>query len=104
MMCYMKDGKHVGICAVAVGLALGVTSALYTLVFGWVAWLGGYGVDMVHQMSTVYLGYAPSFMGGLIGGGWALVDGFIFGVILGWLYNFFYCCCMKKCGGDEGRK
>ncbi len=38
-------------------------------------------------LSSLYIGYAPSFVGSVAGTVWAFADGFIGGVIVAWLYN-----------------
>ncbi len=47
------------------------------------------GVSLVAVLSSLYIGYAPSFVGSVAGTVWAFVDGFIGGVIIAWLYNRF---------------
>ena len=50
-----------------------------------------YGTAFLGVMSSVYPGYhaARSFGDVLTGTGYALVDGAVGGLILGWLYNLF---------------
>ena len=55
---------------------------------GWVAPFG-YGEPLVTLLSSLYLGYGPGFLGGLIGGAWGVVDGGIGGLVFAWLYNWF---------------
>jgi len=43
----------------------------------------------VTPLSSLYIGYAPSFVGGIIGGIWGFFDGLIGGAILALLYNAF---------------
>lgn len=38
-------------------------------------------------LERIYVGYAFTPMGSVIGLGWGLVDGFVGGVIFAWLYN-----------------
>jgi hypothetical protein len=40
-------------------------------------------------LGNIYLGYELSVAGSFIGLGWGLVDGFIGGAVLAWLYNKF---------------
>ncbi len=56
------------------------------LLMGWIAPFG-YGVEMVELMSTVYIGYGPGLLGGVVGGFWGAIDGGIGGFIFAWLYN-----------------
>ncbi len=71
------------------GLALFLT-ALGGSFFPW-------GHDFILVFSSVYIGYAPTFVGAVVGLFWGLVDGFICGFIFAWLYN----CCLK-CGFCRG--
>ena len=71
------------------GYAMGLVWGIYALFLGLVAWLFGWGVGLVQVLSTYYIGFAPTLSGALIGTVWALVDGFIFGLILAAIYNKF---------------
>lgn len=72
------------------GLALagGIVWAIYMIFMGWAAAMG-WGVGFVEMASSVYIGYAPSFLGGIIGAIWGFVDGAIFGALIGVFYNKF---------------
>ena len=72
----------------AMAIAAGITWAIYVLFCGWAAALG-WGGSIVHAFASYYVGYAPTFLGGIIGGIWALVDGAIAGAIFSLLYNRF---------------
>lgn len=72
----------------ALALSLGITWSLCTLFLGWVATFG-WGARIVDVMSSLYIGYAPTFIGGIIGGIWGFFDGAIGGLILAWIYNDF---------------
>lgn len=69
-------------------LAAGVLWGLGVLVLGWMA-AAGWGAGMVQVLGSVYLGYTATFLGGIIGGVWAFVDGAVAGAIFAWLYNSF---------------
>lgn len=71
---------------VPLAVALGATWALGILFVGWAASFG-WGVGPVDVMSSLYIGYGPSFLGGIIGAVWAFVDGAIGGAIIALLYN-----------------
>lgn len=73
---------------VPLALGLGTTWGLGILFLGWIA-AAGWGVRLVQVLSSLYVGFAPTFLGGLIGGLWAFVDAFLAGVILALLYNAF---------------
>ncbi len=94
MMGYSKCTR---LSAVALGVAFGVVSAISMMVFAWSAWLGGNGSQMIQQWAAIYPGFDASLKGGFIGGAWGFVEGFVLGVITGWIYNLCLCCCSKKC-------
>jgi hypothetical protein len=62
----------------ALAVAVGALWAIYVLLLGWIAAFG-WGEDMVDLLSSLYIGYAPTFLGGIIGGIWAFIDGAIAG-------------------------
>ena len=70
----------------ALGVALGVLWAAYVFLCGIAAQMG-WGVALVDALSSLYIGYGPSFVGALIGAVWGLVDGYIAGVVIAWIYN-----------------
>lgn len=93
MDCEYKCGQfHV----LAFGLAFGITWALGMFVLGLTAWLFGFGVNLVDVIGELYLGFAPTFLGSIIGAVWGFVDLFIAGVIIAGLYNLFVGHCFKK--------
>ena len=73
---------------VPVALAFGLTWGIGVMLLGWVSGIG-WGGRLVGVLSSVYVGYASTFLGGLIGGAWAFVDGFVAGLLLAFLYNVF---------------
>ncbi|MBI3999911.1 MAG: hypothetical protein HY351_04780 [Candidatus Omnitrophica bacterium] len=50
-----------------------------------------YGLSFLWFVSSVYPGYKadPSFVSVLIGTAYGVVDGFVSGAVLAWLYNIF---------------
>ena len=58
------------------------------LVTWWVIVISGASGEIT-WLGHIYLGYNISPAGSLIGLGWGLVDGFIGGAVLAWLYNRF---------------
>ena len=72
----------------AVAFAAGITWAIYVAFCGWAAALG-WGGSIVNALETYYVGYAPTPLGGVIGGVWAIFDGAIAGAIFSLLYNRF---------------
>jgi hypothetical protein len=71
----------------ALAVAGGVLWSLYMLLIGWAAWLFDWGTDFVTTMASVYIGFKPSFVGGIIGAIWAFIDGAIGGAIIAAVYN-----------------
>lgn len=66
----------------AIYWGLSMVCAGWTSIFGW-------GNAFVSTMSSIYIGYEPSFIGGIIGGIWGFADGFIAGGVLAFFYNMF---------------
>lgn len=74
---------------VSFGLALGITAALVVFLIGVTTAFFGWGILVVQVLSTLLIGYEPSFVGAIAGAVWAFVDGFVAGMFLAWLYNRF---------------
>jgi hypothetical protein len=70
----------------ATALGFGLTWAVAILSIGWTS-MFGWGTRVVGVVSSLYIGYAPTFLGGIIGALWALVDGAIGGAIFALVYN-----------------
>ncbi len=70
----------------ALAVALGVAWAICVLFVGWAS-MFGWGTKFVEMMASVYIGFAPTFFGAVIGAGWAFVDGAIGGAIIAFVYN-----------------
>ena len=83
----MFEKKQINVFSFAI--AIGMTCAIWALLLGLIAWLFDYGTQLVQIFSTLYVGYAPTFVGSIIGALWAFVDCFIGGAIVAWLYNLF---------------
>ena len=71
---------------VALGVAIGVVWALYVGCLG-IAAMFGWGGGLVLPLAALYIGYAPSVVGAIIGAVWAFVDGFVGGIVIAWIYN-----------------
>lgn len=67
--------------------AAGALWAFYILFAGWASALG-WGTNFVSAFSNLYIGYGPSFIGGLIGALWGFLDGAIAGFIIASIYNW----------------
>jgi len=68
-------------------LGLGVMWSLGILCLGWLAAAFGIGRKLVEVIGSVYIGYAPTFFGAIIGALWAFFDGALGGAILALVYN-----------------
>ena len=73
----------------ALGLGIGILFAAYAFLLGLSALVFDWGTELVEIMGKLYIGYAPTFLGSIIGAIWAFVDGFIAGVVIAWIYNKF---------------
>ena len=82
----------------AFGFAFGIVWAIALLIMGWLAWLSGWGVQMISVIGSVYLGYTPTFWGAIVGAIWGFVDFFIGGVIFAAIYNA--CTCRRANASD----
>lgn len=71
----------------AFAFAFGLSWGLGMLLMGWACGLSQWGAMMIQVLSSVYLGYAPTFWGAIVGGIWGFVDFFIFGAVIAWIYN-----------------
>ena len=69
-------------------LSFGLAFGIYMLFLGWVSALG-WGIRDVSIISNLYIGYGPTFVGGIIGGVWGFVDGAICGYLISTFYNYF---------------
>lgn len=78
----------------ALAVGLGVSWAVSMLFAGWVS-IFGWGIKFVEVMSSVYIGYAPTFLGGTIGAIWGFIDGAI-GVLFIILMAIVYYRTIKK--------
>ena len=73
----------------ALGLAAGIVWSFYVIVAGLFAAFFDWGTPFVELMGSCYIGYAPTLVGSLIGGVWAVVDGAVAGVLIALVYNKF---------------
>jgi len=69
-----------------VAMAVGITWCISMLFLGWVS-IFGWGKALVELLSSLYIGYKPTLLGGIIGGLWGLIDGAIGGAIFALIYN-----------------
>ncbi len=69
------------------GLAVGIVCAFGVLLLGGAAIAFDWGTPAVQLLGSVYLGFAPTPMGLLIGAIWGFADGLIGGFLIAWVYN-----------------
>ena len=84
----MAASKECKIGVKKIAVASGVTWGLGVFFAGvFAAATGGFCLDFVNVMGSMYIGYAPTYAGAVIGGIWALIDGAVAGAIFGYIYN-----------------
>lgn len=87
----MATTKKLNILACTI--SAGLVWAISVLLAGWFS-IFGWGNAFVLVMKSIYIGYDPTFVGGIIGGIWAFFDG----AIAGLLFSFFYNLIAKRNG------
>jgi hypothetical protein len=70
-------------------LSCAIAWSLILLILGAVSTFLGWGSAMVMLLSSVYLGYAPTPWGILMGVLWGFVDAVIIGTAFAWMCNHF---------------
>lgn len=92
------------ICVGALGLSIGLLSAIWVALLGFAAMYFNVGHEWVKLAGTIYVGYAVTFKGIFIGALWAFIDGFICGALIAFFYNLCVKCCKCckccSCGKD----
>lgn len=84
-----RNGLHTTLGVISFGLAVAVTSAAFTFFLGLMATFFGWGVELAAALSSLYIGFSPTFVGTIAGAVWAFVTGFVAGITIAWLYNRF---------------
>ncbi len=84
-----RNGFHATLGVISFGLAVAITSAAFTFFLGLMATFFGWGVELAGALSSLYIGFSPTFVGTIAGAVWAFVTGFVAGVMIAWLYNKF---------------
>ena len=86
----MSEGLN-RLSPVKFGFAFGLVWSISMLLLGWSAWLFDYGHAFVSLFASVYVGYGASFVGGVLGALWGLVDVFVFAWVVAVVYNGCKC-------------
>ena len=71
----------------AVGLAFGIMWGMAMFLLGIMAMFLDRGTVLLEAISSLYIGFNPTWLGSVTGGFWGLVDGGIGGLVFAWLYN-----------------
>ncbi len=74
---------------ISFGLAWGIVTGAFVFLLGTAAALFDWGVPLAAILSSVYVGYGPTFVGSIAGAVWAFASGFLFGLLVALLYNTF---------------
>lgn len=84
--------RHGRLHVLGFGVACGVVWALSLFITAILSHLNGYGSGFISGLSSVYMGYAPTFMGAVMGAIWGFFDMLIAGIVLAVVYNIFIKC------------
>lgn len=82
-----SNTTHLRLGVISLGLAFGIAWAVTVLALAVAAGLFGWGTPAALVIQSVYFGFAPTFPGAIAGAVWGFAHGFIFGSLIGWLYN-----------------
>ena len=69
------------------GTALGLALGGVLLLIAVLSWVTGLGTEFIHMTESIFQGYGPGPLGGVIGGVWGCSAGFVSGVSIAWIYN-----------------
>ena len=83
--------KHENLSFKGVALGLGATLALILFFLGILS-IYGWGTEVVHLLSSIHCGYAPTLSGTFLG----TLSGFIDGALFGLIFVFFHNLAIKK--------
>ena len=73
----------------AFGLACGIVWGAAMFLLGVIDIFSSWGKGWTDLMATLYIGYAPTPIGSVIGALWGFFDAGIGGAAVAWLYNKF---------------
>ncbi|HDI12903.1 MAG TPA: membrane-associated protein [Hadesarchaea archaeon] len=71
----------------ALAIGVGTAWAACMLFLGWAS-IFGLGTSLVNIISSVYVGFAPTVLGGIVGAVWGFIDGAIGGIVIALVYNY----------------
>ncbi len=84
-----ENPNHSKLGVISFGLALGVTWGLSLAFLAVMAAAFKWGAAAALILANLYIGYGPNFIGAMSGAVWGFTNGFVFGVLIAWLYNKF---------------
>ncbi len=88
---HQKSNSRLSSCAL--GVAFGVTWGMAIFLLGLFNIYGDWGGALLDTMSSLYIGFDYTIVGAFIGLLWGLVEGFICGALIAYIYNL----CVKHC-------
>lgn len=71
----------------AFGISCGIVWGLVIMFGTWFILLRGAPGEMISKLSTFYIGYSTTFIGGIIGFIYGFITGFVGGFLVAYLYN-----------------
>lgn len=80
--------------SIRIGVAVAIVWAFGVILLGLLVSLFNWGAPLMSVIASIYIGYAPGFVGTVIGVIWGIIDGFIGGFLVAWVYNL-----LPKMGG-----
>ncbi len=97
----MDNASCKKLCIGKLGFSLGIASAFFTFLLGVGGKLFGYGSQVIAVYASIYPGFAPTFLGSLIGAIWAFIGTLLFVLVAGLIYCLSakvcqHCCCRKR--------
>lgn len=92
---------NVRLSPVRFGFAMGLWWGIGMLILGWFGHFFQYGISFIQIMSSVYLGFQPTIVGGIIGGIWGFIDFFVFCFLAACVYNCCACCKSNSCDSQS---
>lgn len=84
-----QNQHHRTLGVLSFGFAVGLTWAILVFMLGLLAALLSWGVPIAVILSSLYVGFGPTFIGSVAGAVWGFVNGLIAGLLIAWLYNRF---------------
>lgn len=84
-----QQGQKGELAVISFGLAFGVVWSASVFLLAIAASFFEWGTVAAMMLSSLYVGYGPTFVGSVAGAVWGFVHGFLFGIAVAYLYNVF---------------